>query len=247
MKNRLTSLASCLWLVGMCFALTAFPQQPFIPNSLTTSEQFVGDDAPPAVANALDDEFNQSTFNSSQWTWVNQSTATATVNGSGFLELASTAANGQRMLTQSVPSAPYKFGTHLACGQTQENFHSCGITLRELATHKSIILYLSDVSNVWDITAFSMTDDIAGTAGTQLFTGVWYCGNTAYLQLERVSANINFYVGCDPAYNSTFRAGQAAVATYFTTAPDQVGLFSATSGSPATATNAHFYWFRRIS
>lgn len=74
------------------------------------SEAVYGRDTPPAVPNAMDDEFNDNSFNTGLWTWLDQ--GSWTVNESDDrVKFTGPATDGNRIrgVYQTLPSAPCAF------------------------------------------------------------------------------------------------------------------------------------------
>jgi len=221
-------------------------------NYLATGELTHGDDAPPLVANAMDDEFNQATFNSGLWTWVNQSTASVSVSGKGYLEMTvpGGGTGGFREIVQNLPSAPYSFKTKFVCGGVSENFHFCGMVLRESATGKAVAVFLQNSGPTCASFEYSITNDTANPATFNVPVSGSGSSNSNcgpfYVQMARTGTTITISWSTDPAIDSMVRTASFTMTTYFTTAPNQIGIF--TSGQTATNTGyGIFYFFRRIS
>jgi hypothetical protein len=203
-------------------------------------------DVPPASPNAKDDEFNASSFNGgSLWTLVNTTGATFTESSGGFLDFNSLAAgagsNNIQMIVQSLPAAPWQFATKMEMASVAENFHSCGVVLRESATGKIDFFAIQTgpmpqvVMAAWTgPTAFSATR-FAGTNNLNT--------NAGYFKVGRSGSTLTFYF----SYNGVawLSLYSEALTTFFTTAPDQVGL-ACNSSSASNSTDGIFWSFRRV-
>jgi len=207
-------------------------------------------DIPPGSANAMDDEMNAGAggVNLGLWTWVNQGTTTANYSGTGFLTVVAPAAGttSLRMLEQSLPSAPYAFTAKVECQGIAEDYHDCGIFLRESGTSKIVYIYLD-----YGVTGVGAPSDIAVDAYTNstTFSAHIYGPTTtsvtgAYFRVARSGTTLTFQYSTEGTVFQTVVT--EAITAHFTTAPDQVGVVAGNRNGSNTV-NANFWWFRRTT
>jgi hypothetical protein len=83
-------------------------------------QQILGPDEPPAVPNALDDEFNDRSFDTSKWTWLDQGPFTAYELAEGLYVQSIENSNRIRGIYQSAPSGSWTIrGKFYASTQSQ--------------------------------------------------------------------------------------------------------------------------------
>lgn len=240
--------------VGLLAAILAvvLAQSPRNATSLSAGETTHGPDVPPVAANAMDDEFNDSAFNSSKWTWVNQNGSSVSETGKGYLEFVGvTQVSTTPAIFQALPSPPYKFTTHLACGGAEAGAGSlgCGIELRESATNKIELLNIypnGSNGTTFNTSVYTLTSDVVHSGGAVVFGDVtWPCGNAGYFRVGRSGSSLTFEVSCDGAPDSFWNLGTSALTDHFTTAPDQIAIEADTVVSDSAY--GIFYWFRRTT
>jgi hypothetical protein len=213
----------------------------------------VGPDAPPQVPNAMDDEFNGTSLNTSLWTWVNQGTASAVVSNSIFTidePSPQTATNSNRCIQQSTPGTPWQVVTKMtgimpwpSSGNNRAGmFVSDGtkfiffsILITGLNTCQILIQRFSTV------TTFSATSTQYNTNAFPFY----------YLSIKDDGTNLNYYVSYDGVnYWLQFQEARTA----FLASVSEVGLFSlplyttsaGSSSTPRLADGfASFDYFRR--
>lgn len=211
-------------------------------------------DVPPTSANALDDEMNAAAgaVNTGLWTWVNQGTTTANYSGTGYLDVvAPVLASGMslRMLEQGLPSAPYVFTTKFECNAIIEDYHDCGMFLRESGTGKVVILYLD--YGVTQVATVSLNVDNY-TASTTMGAHLYQSGTSGfglsitggYFRISRSGTTLKFqYSSTGLAFITLY---SESITSHFTTAPDQVGIYVQNRNATNTV-DALFWWFRRTT
>lgn len=211
-------------------------------------------DAPPVNPTAYDDEFDASVLDG-KWTWRNQGTATAVVV-SGALKLTGAATNsspvtrGMQIIEQTV-SGDFKYRAKLALtGGT--NYNNGGLALVENSTGKVIRLgvifggsgpgainvFVESYSNV---TTYNAQPYISGSYAAQnpFPTTLW-----KYFEVERSGSTLYFRIsetGEDGTFQLLYSGAQT---TYFTTAPDRLGLY--VESISTTQGMLHCAWFRKI-
>lgn len=202
-------------------------------------------DKPPALANAKDDEFDATSFDTAKWTWVNQGSATIAQSGSGVsvLTVPSSATANSHILVQSAPTLPATVSLRVASAHRRQNFAGSGLCLRESSTGRLLHYNIGYVSGSglaldrWtNPTTFSATARrVGGTA-----QGVSEIDFTqAYLRAELGTTSADFFWSSDGVAWIFFV--NEPYASFLT--PNQIG-FSGISNNSIPAYNSYFYWFR---
>lgn len=188
-------------------------------------------DNSPASPNALDDEFNAGSLSGS-WTWANQGSCT-TAESSGFLGITCPSNGGShniRYIWKTPPATPWAFVIKLTHnGSTSLGFLFTGLIAIESATNKSVTTAFDN--NNGGSPAFG----VGGCAWTNLTTRN-DCGgatesngpslnnfNTVYLKVSDDGTTITSAWSIDGANYQTISTH--TVATFFTSAPDRIGVF----------------------
>jgi hypothetical protein len=211
-----------------------FSDTPPLPGAANPLASPHGVDAPPSSPNALDDEFTELNptiggANDGVWTWVNQSSAATTLTG-GMLSLTAptrgtgTAHSQINCLFQTAPATPYTAKLLNYSTATINGSFMTYIALRESATGKIITLgWWLDGGVMGKVIGVKLTDP----TNTGTFTG--YVGNGT----GATSSGFTLYAGNDGAniftkYSNDGVVPQTALSeaknTFFTTAPDQIGI-----------------------
>lgn len=197
-------------------------------------------DQPPYARNALDDEF-EGTSLSSQWTWRNQGSATATV-GNGQLLLTGTSQAGiaWRILEQTAPSTPWTITAKLGLGIDNANYGSGGLVLVDSVSGELLRWGLSwdspfklQMTEYSSVTAFSAHKEAFNTAVPMLTPVVLRIrddGTNLYFQYA--PTGVNFYTIYSYSRTSHLNNG-----------PDRIGV-GCHNESSSTATQLSVDWFR---
>ncbi len=167
----------------------------------------------------------------SSWSWVNQGAATATIVRKR-MELTSPASGGTniRAIVQPVPSGNWRIRCNVNFRGNPATSTHVGMVLRESGTGKLITWnlgfsggYLAWVTKWTNPTTFSATYTTAGIDNERQFP--------QFLEIEYDGTNYYWrYSMHDISY---FAVHSAAKADFFTTAADEIGLFSNNDTSAA--------------
>lgn len=165
-------------------------------------------------------------FDQSAWSWINQGSATVVQSG-GVVYLSSTSAAGEnsRIRQFTAPSTPYKFAFALLPNPgTAANFR-LGAQLAEVGTNKIISISLVEGPAVHVIKHNSATS--FSSAPFQKTVGA--LGGPAFFRVGADGTNVTFEYSFDGLNWQT--ALSEAKATFFTTAPDRVGIIIMSTSS----------------
>lgn len=208
-------------------------------------------DKPPASADAADDEFADSSFDTALWTWRNQGAATATQDGDGWLKLLApaSATTSHRIIEQPVAAATWKFRTKLVLGFASEvNFAYAGFVVVNNTSGRLLFCgliynggYMPIMQRWTSATEFSAN---VATSNTDLM----YSRIPWYLEVENNATNIIFRIS-PTGFDGTFRQlASDPIASFLTAAGGSVDRIGLTVNSQNNAIAIGNYdWFRRIS
>jgi hypothetical protein len=210
-----------------------------------------GVDALPCTVAALSTEFTDTSGIADTadpiWTWVNQNSATATLTG-GMLSLAAPSRAGSENLNCLVitaPVTPYSFVGLIYPSMTEASA-STGIGLfmvgfRESATSKLELIGLN-YQNVFPASRIAVAK-YTNTTTSSSFPIVGLADVAIapyYLKIQADGTNVKFFSSPDGViYTQQFSETKA---TFFTTAPDQVGICI---DSKTNASSMDIDYFRR--
>lgn len=215
-------------------------------------------DNTPASPNAMDDEFNDNSFNTSMWTWINQGSTTVTETSATIAHAVFTTPSGAgdayHMVYQPIPGGTWKFRTKMFPTFALANYVQAGLALyRSANSHSYQFGPLYAGSQGIYIQASNI--ETGGFAGTS-YSAAWLFDRYTYLEIEYDGTNYIFrYAGAPTSagWNPFMSSGSPTFTTAFTVAPatflagaaDRIALTIASwNGSNASAT---YDWFRRIS
>jgi Right handed beta helix region len=177
-------------------------------------------DVPPAVRNAMDDEFDGASLNSPNniWTWFNQGSATETQqNGCAVISCVSNGgSDSARFIGQTLPTAPYTFIAKLAFHEPLawgQNYMFPGMFLWETATSK----YLSwgfQVNGGWGL---RLRGNNVEPFDFSMSPMPW-----SYFGINRTSTTLSFLFSPDGIVWDTIVT--RTITQDFTTAPDTIGI-----------------------
>lgn len=207
-------------------------------------------DAPPAVPDSMDDEFEGTTL-ASKWTWRNQGSSTATV-GAGAVLLANdtTGIDNGSVIEQTVSGSFTVRCKNDAIRVAHGSDARAGMACFVNSSGKGYFFgrYYDTSTSTWRFfvnkmtTAASLSGGLGSTAAG-LGGAIFSTGTAipAYLQIRYDGTTVYFEASIDGVEFTTLFS--EASATFLAAAPDRVGLF-ADRGS--TQSKAVFSWFRKI-
>lgn len=198
-------------------------------------------DKPPDTPNALDDEFNGTSFNTSLWTWRNQGGASAAVsNGRLLLTGTSQAGIEWRIVEQTAPSTPWTVTGKISGQIYNANFASGGLIALDSVSGR-LIRWGPSWDNPWRVQVTRYTN--VTTFSTHSFTSTFGLGHVtpAYIRIEDNGTNLIFYWSADGlTYSRVYSEGRTA---FLTNGADRIGIgVHAESSPPVPAVSCD--WFR---
>lgn len=171
---------------------------------------------------------DQNILTVSNFTWVNQGSATATDSNGGILMTSpNEASHNLRMLVRSVPATPFNIRTRLWLGPGTitpgANSAHAGLVLRQSSTGKLVTLSVryGSGTQMWrwtNATTFSAVVD----------TNCGYNDDVIWLHLEDDGTNIKGYFSHDgngQSRNTSTWWQESRTAFLLTTGADQVGIY----------------------
>ncbi len=206
----------------------------------------------PVAPTAYDDEFDDNTLNTSKWTWRNQGTATATIeDGALYLTAPATASMDLKIIEQTLPGdTTWKYRAKVSMPPSS-NGNLAGLSLVESSTGKVVtflFVYSSgayqQVANFTNVTTYSSTPATVGPDKTEWGGQPWF-----YFEIERNGSNLYYRfsraAGFGPNNVGPYQLYTSSLTSFFTTAPDKIGLVAAAQNASAPATII-CDWFRKI-
>lgn len=189
--------------------------QVVIPKLLTSP------DALPASPRSFDDEFDAGTLDG-KWSWVNQSTATATLSHSHLtLTTPYSSGAGIRAIVQSI-SAPFVVVAHISVLHKMDSYPYVGLVLRESGTGKLVTFQITSDNGSPTIQVQKWSD--ATTYVATVFSQKSPTGFAAYLRITDNNTNYIF----EASHNgvSWYIIGTVSRTAYMSGAANQIGLMA---------------------
>jgi hypothetical protein len=203
--------------------------------------RFVGHpDIVPASPDSMDDEFSAGTLDA-KWTAVNMGgVVTETYSGSHAIWACANSAVSIRGIYQgSITTGTWR--CKMALGGYITNNNEAGLWLMESSTSKCATFSPIMLTGVWTWRSDRWTNTTTWAA-SPFSSGVGT--PISYLQIQVDSTNVTFSVSPNGIVFSQLY--QTAKTTFFTTAPDRVGIYiSGFNG--ANPIVASFDWFRKVA
>lgn len=201
-------------------------------------------DTHPTSPTAWDDEFEGTSLNLSLWTWLNQSTALATLQEGSLLMSTSGAGTGEAFIIQPVPgSTPYEFTARMAVTSPTNNA-SLGIAFYNSGNSKVTYCGFTNVSNVLYVLVQKLTNPTTFSSNSVLASsGLPYPFTTSYYYYWKVKndgTNLSYAFSMTGQPGSFTNAFSEPIAT-FMGAVTHVGLTISTVANMS----GYFDWFRR--
>jgi hypothetical protein len=173
-------------------------------------------------------------------TWGNQGTATATTNGGGALTLTNTGSGSDdiSMLYKSAPSTPYTLTIGFIPGVCR-GLSTSGIAFRESSSGKLIIFGFGQSSSPPSLFLQKFTNYTTFSAAYFSTLAVWPTW-IGWISAEDDGTNLTWSVSIDG--QTFFQVYQSPRGNFFSTAPNQVGIFidANTSAMPTSALFVHW-------
>ena len=184
----------------------------------------------PASPAAEDDEFTEGSLDA-KWTWQSQGSATVSFPGYALFKVNTTGSVAHRYITQPTPTGNWSITAKLTAsgmpssttggtsGSGWTNIFACGLALRESATGKVHNIYLTYDSFLRIYTQHFTNNTFSTTPFffDHLREQAWY-----WLRIEKNSTNYLFSASYDGV--TFFQFGSETIASFFTTAANQIGI-----------------------
>lgn len=203
---------------------------------------------PPALANAMDDEFTDAATlpggGSAKWTWSNQGTASVGIVAGGrgiVLTVLSPGGvtNSLKAIEQTVPATPWEFTALVGLNcRTGTNYFTSGLFLRESSTGKCLTLTIGyDISDKCQVSRWTNST----TYAAESFAMSWQT-KVAYLRIRDDGTNLIYSISVDGLYY--FPLYTEGRTTYMASGPNRIGVCGNNAHASLHSYNT-FYWFRR--
>jgi hypothetical protein len=204
----------------------------------------------PVVPTAQDDEFDETTLNTtSKWTWRNQGTSTATlVNGSLVLTPQQGAGDNMRLIEQTVTGS-WKYRTKLSVADGGRNYANAGIAVVDNTSGRIYVITVVDgstqsyiqVNRMTNVTTYNNTQ--AQWIGLDAARKTGGAMQPVYLEVESNGTTLYFRASGDGIQFTTLYS--EAIATWIGVA-DRIALFANDTSNNATIAKLVCDWFRKI-
>jgi len=201
----------------------------------------VNGDTHPVSPSPFDDEFEGGSL-SGIWTARN-SPSLSLLKGSIVFTQTGSGSDAWKLITQSVPSAPYQVGAKIHTLTDAANYINSAIVLYETSSGKIIEFGMSYNSGVWSIVVqrFSNFSTYNSTSFTLALPNLPAQKLPSYFAINDDNTNRNFQISHDGiAWHTVFSEGRTA---YFT--PDAMGIGLDQSASGVIA-QMSCDWFRKL-
>jgi hypothetical protein len=204
-------------------------------------------DKPPSSPNAMDDEFDAGSLNTSLWTWGNQGTSTATqANSRLTMEGQVSGGDNIRYIYQTLPAAPCEFTAKIGFPRPSGslNYMLAGIGIRYAAGDDFFLGGWTNNGDPYIMSATFNTVTSSATNGVQSAAAVFV--PPMYWRMKVTSGtDVDFSYSIDGV--NFIRQRSMPFGTAFAgNSPDQVLLFSNPNNTTASATIV-VEWFRRTA
>jgi hypothetical protein len=195
-----------------------------LTNAAVWPSLFTSPDMPPAVRNAMDDEFDGASLNSpnSIWTWTNQGGSTET-QSNGLANItcpANSSAATPRFIGQLLPSAPWTFVSKFSMGITGD-FYEGGIILYESGTGKALSIgFQTNGGAAVAVVSLAGSGSVIYTLGSRALNPM----STGYFKVSLAGTTLTFQYSPDGVNYFLSGTGTRTITTDFTVGPDTIGL-----------------------
>jgi hypothetical protein len=209
----------------------------------TINGGFSSADIPPAIPNALDDEFNGTTLDP-KWTWENQGGATSE-ESLGLLTLTVPGNTAFRYIYQTLPAPPWAFVTKVSgIAPASYNYRLHGLVLDD-ATPKPLLVGAM-FNSPWRFKVGEYSNLTSAFPTTSIYEQVLYMVGLFpnYYKVDTDGTTINFGWSSDgKSFNSM---GSIPYTGWFAAGPTRIGL-GIINASATYAAAVDFDWFRRTA
>lgn len=215
-----------------------------------TVVQMIGPDAPPASANAMDDEFNAGSLDA-KWSWRNQGSSAVAFDKSCAIMTVPDPGSGDywALLEQTLPVGNWDFACRCwPAGDAMLTAAAAkvGLALVDSSSGKLMTVhmerggtnYLGRVQRHTNVTTFS------ATVGTQFDSDDSPMFHGCYYRVRFDGTNLRFYFGGNGVAWTQLHAETPAS---FLTTPDRVAIAVASNGTHTQDMQGVFDWFRRLA
>jgi hypothetical protein len=216
-------------------------------------------DAIPGSPNAMDDEFNDNSFDTTKWTWLNQGGATVQENSGSLnhliLHTPASAGDNYRMIYQTLPGGTWKFRAKTFSTITNSNFAHAGIFVRNSANGKfyafghlyasgrGILVQAMNGFASYSATPYSNFTNI--DFDSYMYLDIEYNGTNLIFSWAQVVLSTlakNPFISTTPTFTTALTVTPA---TFLGATPNQIGIQGDSNNSNIVDTYVDF--FRRLS
>jgi hypothetical protein len=169
-----------------------------LPNAAVWPALYNHPDIPPSSPNAMNDEFDASSFNSSSlWAWVNQGNASASQSKS-VLALAGATTSGERAIVQACPSPTWQVTAKISLlGLTSGQNAWGGLTLRDGTGSSAHIIDFQWYPFEQGLNVMHLSGNTTFTSNVATFNMNTSACRFIYLQIKSDGTNLYFSFSMD--------------------------------------------------
>lgn len=203
-----------------------------------------GIDDPPASAGSLDDEFNDTSFDTGRWTDLNNVDFTKSQNGRVLNLHAPNSVVAERIqgITQTCPSTPWEVTAKIAWSlfPAGTGFYKFGLLVYETSSGRVITINLTWQGTSAVAYQVNTFNSVSSHNGIQE-TFVWPDAPWTYMRIKDDGSNLIFSISINGYSYHSFTQSRTA---WFTSGPDRVGIFI-NNNQAGQAIDMYCDWFRR--
>jgi hypothetical protein len=173
---------------------------------------------------------------SSNFTWVNQGSASVTdiADVGMHMNLTYTLSESLRCLVQTMPATPFTVEVIFQSTQTRVNFNHCGLVIRDSSGGRCVTLGTGNNSGLF-ATTHRYTTTTSYSADGHFFAHQAIATPLVGVRLSDNGTNQQAYISFDGLAWVT--AGSAVSRTAWVAAPDQIGVYFNNNSAASTVTS----------
>jgi hypothetical protein len=159
----------------------------------------------------------------SDFTWVNQGTATVTdQNGTMVMRAPTAAGESVRMLTRTAPSTPYSYILAMQAISIREGFQAFGCGFRQSSSGKlTLFAVVNESAESRRVAIYKCTNATTFSSRLQTETNLLLVSKYVWFKLEDNGTSTNYYISMD-GIEWIQVASESRTTFFLTTGPDEI-------------------------